>query len=122
MIPFSFSHLAFNSLRVPSKSAMARLKSNALAWSFSLLMASLSISSCLILLFCSSNSSGRESISILSLEAASSIKSMALSGKNRSVMYLLDSSTAKIMASSLICTPWCNSYLSLIPRSMDMAS
>ncbi len=55
------------------------------------------------------------------LEAASSIKSMALSGKNRFVMYLSDSSTAPIIASSLIRTLWCDSYFSLIPLKIEIA-
>ena len=45
------------------------------------------------------------SISILSLEAASSIKSMALSGRKRSVIYLFDRVTAATVAESMILTP-----------------
>ena len=47
-------------------------------------IASRSISNCIILRSISSNASGTESISKRNLEAASSIKSMALSGKKRS--------------------------------------
>ena len=40
----------------------------------------------------------------LTLDADSSIKSIALSGKNLSVIYLIDKSTAATMASSVIFT------------------
>ena len=53
----------------------------------------------------SSISVGMESISILSLEDASSIRSTALSGRKRSVMYLCESVAAAIMAASWILTP-----------------
>ena len=67
-------------------------------------MASLSISNCLIWRCKESKSSGIEFISNLSLAALSSIKSIALSGKKRSVIYLEESSTAATIASSLIRT------------------
>ena len=51
-----------------------------------------------------SSSTGRESISIRSREAASSIRSMALSGRNRSLMYRSDSPAAATSAASVICT------------------
>ena len=56
------------------------------AGSFSLRKASRSISSCTIRRSNPSNSSGMLSISVRNLAAASSIKSIALSGRNRSVM------------------------------------
>ena len=68
-------------------------------------MASLSISSCLIFRSTESSSSGSESISIRSFEAASSTRSMALSGRNRSAMYLALSCAAATMAPSVIRTP-----------------
>ena len=54
--------------------------------SFSFKRACRSISSCVILRSISSNSTGMLSISILRREAASSIKSIALSGRKRSEM------------------------------------
>ena len=56
------------------------------------------------------------------LEAASSTKSMALSGRNRLVMYRLDRFAAATKAESLIVTLWCASYFSLSPRSMPIVS
>ena len=59
---------------------------------------------------CSSSiSTGRESISMRSREAASSIRSIALSGRNLAVMYLSDSVAAATRAASEICTLWCAS-------------
>ena len=72
--------------------------------SFSLFIASRSISNCRILLFSSSRASGIELSSNFNFAALSSIKSMALSGKKRSVIYLCDNSTAAIIASSFIRT------------------
>ena len=56
------------------------------ALSVSLRSASRSISSCMMRRSTSSSSAGIESISMRSRDAASSIRSMALSGRNRSVM------------------------------------
>ena len=64
-----------------------------------------SISSCLSFLSSSSSSIGMLSISILSLAEASSIRSMALSGRNLSVIYRFDSTAAAIRAESLTLTP-----------------
>ena len=63
-----------------------------------------------------------ESISTRIVAQASSIKSIALSGKKRSVMYRLDSVAAAIIASSLIRTPWCDSKRSLSPRKILIVS
>ncbi len=52
-----------------------------------------------------SNSVGIESISVLIIAHASSIKSIALSGKNLSEIYLLESVAAAIIAWSCIFTP-----------------
>ena len=49
---------------------------------------------------------GIESISIRNLEAASSIRSIALSGRNRLVKYRFDSTAALTNAESWIRTPW----------------
>ena len=55
-----------------------------------------------------------------SFAAASSIRSIALSGKKRSVMYRLLNSTAAMIASSLIRTWWWFSYRSFNPRKIDI--
>ncbi len=57
----------------------------------------------------SSSSAGIESISVRSRAAASSTRSIALSGRNRSEMYRSDSTAAATSAASLIRTPWCTS-------------
>ncbi len=62
------------------------------------------------------------SISILSREVASSIRSMALSGRNLSVIYLCERVAAATRAESCILTPWCTSYFSLRPLKMEMVS
>ena len=87
-ISFSLFHLAWKEFR--SSFIFARSVRNTfnLASSFSLLIASISISNCIILRSRTSNSSGFELISILIFAAASSIKSIALSGKKRLVIYL----------------------------------
>ena len=76
------------------------------ASSFSLFILSILSSNSLI------SSGGVFSFS-LTLEPASSIKSIALSGKNLSVIYLTDKSTAAFIAPSVIFTLWWASYLSL---------
>ena len=53
----------------------------------------------------SSISTGIESISIRSFDAASSIRSIALSGRNRPVTYRSDSTAAATNAGSWIRTP-----------------
>ena len=68
-----------------------------MASSFSVTDFSISISFCL-------SSGGKVSLDILTFEADSSIKSMALSGINLSVIYLSASSTAFFNASSVIFT------------------
>ena len=50
------------------------------------------------------------------------MRSIALSGRNLSVIYLSDNFTASMIAESLILIPWCTSYLSLRPRRMLMVS
>ena len=63
-------------------------------------------------------SSGFKYDLILNIDPASSIKSIALSGRNLSVKYLLDNSTAAFIASSVITIPWCFSYFSFKPINM----
>ena len=103
-----------------SFSSLASLSLDALSFSF--FRASLSISIWVIFLCISSISAGMLSISILNLEVASSIRSMALSGRNRSVIYLWESVAAATRAESFILTPWCTSYFSFSPRRMEMVS
>ncbi len=75
------------------------------ASSFSFFRASRSISNCMILRSISSSSAGMLSISMRSRDAASSIRSMALSGKKRSLMYRSDKVAAAMTAESWIRTP-----------------
>ena len=69
--------------RAPSRACRAAPTE---ALSFSLRSASRSISSCMMRRSISSSSAGIESISIRSFDAASSTRSIALSGRNRSAM------------------------------------
>ena len=64
-----------------------------------------SISNCIIFLEISSSTVGIESISVLIIAHASSTKSIALSGKNLSEIYLCDSVAAAINSLSDILTP-----------------
>ena len=57
----------------------------------------------------SSTSTGRLSISMRSRLAASSTRSMALSGRKRAVTYRSDRVAAATIAASVIRTPWCTS-------------
>ena len=58
----------------------------------------------------------------LTAEAASSIRSMALSGRFLSLIYLSESSTAALIASGVTVTLWCSSYLLTIPLRISVAS
>ncbi len=55
-------------------------------------------------------------------ELASSIKSIALSGKKRSAIYLVANVDAVCRASSLMSNWWNSSYLCLMPRSISSVS
>ncbi len=92
------------------------------AASVSFFRACLSISSCLARLSSSSSSAGILSISILKRAVASSIKSIALSGINRSAIYLLAKWAAATNALSFILTPWWISYFSFNPRRIETVS
>ena len=74
--------------------------------SLSLLRAASSISSCIMCRRFSSSSVGILSISVRTMAQASSTRSMALSGRNLSLMYLWESVAAAIRALSCIFTPW----------------
>ena len=84
--PRSPSQRALIPSRCPLSSASSLFKAFSLAVSFSRLIASRSISSCMMRRSTSSSSSGLELISMRNLLAASSMRSMALSGRKRSVM------------------------------------
>src|SRR5207245_7222737 len=85
-------------------------------------MPSRSISSWRIRRMRSSNGVGMLSISIRRRDAASSTRSIALSGRNRSRMYRLDKVAAATSAASLIRTPWWTSYRSFRPRRIETVS
>ena len=119
---FSDSHFARSWPRSSLRFAISSFSDSSFVSSFSRLMASRSISSWRIFRSIVSSSSGTELISSLSFEAASSIKSMALSGRNRLEIYRCESSTAAMIASSLIRTWWYVSYRSFNPRRMEIAS
>ena len=106
---FSFSHCtfspAYSSFRPASSSCKCSRRSR-LNLSSSFFSASSSISSCIILLLNSSNSVGIESSSVLMSAQASSTRSIALSGKKRSEIYLFDNIAAATRALSVIFTPW----------------
>ncbi len=87
-----------------ARSARSRSSRSLLAGSASLASASSSIFIRSTARCSSSISTGRESISIRSRDAASSIRSIALSGRNRAVMYRSDSVAAATSAASEICT------------------
>ena len=116
----SACHFALKELSSSFRSAISLLSISSFCSSPSRFIASRSISNCFSRREISSSSSGTESRSIRSFAAASSIRSMALSGRKRSVIYRFESSTAAIIASSLILTLWWFSYLSFRPRRMDM--
>ena len=92
------------------------------ALSVSFRSACFSIWSCIIFLEIWSSSDGMLSISVLIREAASSIKSIALSGRNLSVIYLSDSVAHAIRALSVILTPWWISKRSLSPLKIEIVS
>ena len=84
---FSFSHCAFCTENASLYSASSFCRSARRSWlslSVSFFSAASSISICMILRCCSSSSAGRESSSVLIRAQASSTRSIALSGRNRS--------------------------------------
>ena len=93
-----------------------------LASSLSFFNAAFSISSCLIFLSSSSSSLGIDASSTLIDAQASSTKSIALSGKNLEVKYLLDKVDAAIKALSVILTPWKDSNLFFKPLRIVIVS
>ena len=87
-----------------SSSSLARRSAE--AGSVSLASAIRSISSWRSRRVTTSSSVGMESISMRRRLAASSIRSMALSGRNRPVTYRSDSTAAATSAASWMRTPW----------------
>ena len=77
--------------------------------SVSFASAAFSISSWRMRRSTTSISNGMESISIRSRDAASSTRSIALSGSWRPVMYRCESTAAATSAASWMRTPWCTS-------------
>ena len=63
-----------------------------------------------------------ESNSVLIKAQASSTRSIALSGKKRSDIYLFERVAAETSAPSVIFTPWNTSYLSLRPLRIEIVS
>src|SRR5213592_2904491 len=98
---YSFSRVA----SVPS-SVARRLRE---ASSFSFFCASCSIFSWMMRRSSRSSASGLESISMRMRAAASSMRSIALSGSWRSLMYRCESVAAATIAGSVISTLWCTS-------------
>ena len=90
--------------------------------SWLLTAAALSPSSSFILFSSSCRFSGAVKVRSRTLEAASSTRSMALSGRNLSEIYRAESFTAASMAPSVIFTLWWASYRSRSPESISTAS
>ena len=121
----SASHLDFwipNSSLKSESSFLKASRRSLLKLSVSFLRAASSISNCIILRCISSSSAGIESSSVLIIAHASSTRSIALSGRNLSVIYLSDNTAALTNAPSVILTPWNTSYLSLRPLNIDIVS
>ena len=122
---FSFSYLAVISLFFSLRTANSFSKSSNLILetsSSSMDNASFSVSSVKSFLLILSSSVGSESISDLTIAPASSIKSIALSGRYLSWIYLSESVAAATIAESWILIPWWISNLSFNPLNIDIAS
>ena len=122
---FSSSQEVFNSPSFFFKTAISSLIAKTLFLdisSLSFLIASNSICNPIILRVKVSSSNGTESICTLIVAQASSTKSIALSGKKRSVIYLSDKVAAAIKALSLMVTPWNNSNLGFNPLKIVIVS
>ena len=109
MASFSPSQWDFIPVRVswrPASSSSSLASRSRDTSSFSLRSAARSISSWRARRSSTSTSVGMESISMRSREAASSTRSMALSGRNRPVTYRSESTAAATRAESWMRTPW----------------
>jgi hypothetical protein len=109
MAAFSFSQWTIMPPRCSTRSASSASRASSRSWlaeSVSLASATFSISSWRTRRSTTSISVGRLSISMRSLEAASSTRSMALSGRNRPVRYRSESTAAATSAASWMRTPW----------------
>ena len=109
MTSFSADHLARSRLAV-SRSSESRFSISSrrarASLVFSFVSARFSMSSDTMRRSTSSISAGTESICVRRREAASSTRSMALSGRKRSVMYRAESRAAATSAASVMRTPW----------------
>ena len=122
---FSWSHRVRSARLCSLRSAISRsirASRSREAGSVSLRSASRSISSCMVRRSASSRGAGLLSISIRSRLAASSIRSIALSGRKRSLMYRSERVAAAMTALSVMWTPWWTSYFSLRPRRIEIVS
>ena len=117
---FLFLHLEFSFSNFSLNQISLSLNSAAFSNLCPLIASSLSFSALSILSCKSFKSWGSVYAKVLAFDAASSIKSIALSGKNLSFIYLVESSTAAFIASSVIFTLWCASYLSLKPSNIKI--
>ncbi len=125
MATFSLSYLARMTepfSRSTARSLRSASNLSLLAGSFSFFRAASSISSCITRRLIVSSSDGSESISVRSMAQASSTRSMALSGRKRSVIYRLERVAAATRALSWILTPWCTSNRSRRPRRIETVS
>ena len=115
-------HFAETSLILSLKSASSSLSWEAVSNSWFLIASSFSLIkdfNC----FSSSLASGHKFEAFnLTFELASSITSIALSGKNLSLIYLLDILTAATIASSEIINLWCSSYFGFKPLIISIDS
>ena len=118
----SLCHFSFSVFNFSSSDFCSSLSFAAFSKFWDATAASFSFSSSLILSSIDLTSVGIVIPSSLTLEADSSIRSIALSGRKRSAIYLEDSFTAASIASSVIFTLWWASYLSLKPLRICIAS
>ena len=108
--------------RSSATSLTTATRRRALASSFSLLRACSSMASAIRRRSSWSMGSGSESISIFNRLAASSTRSMALSGSCRAEMYRSERRAAATRAASRMRIPWWISYRSFNPRKMATVS
>mmetsp|Transcript_3085 Transcript_3085/g.8868 ORF Transcript_3085/g.8868 Transcript_3085/m.8868 type:complete len:554 (-) Transcript_3085:1034-2695(-) len=114
--PFSSRHRSASarwrpsSVPISARSAVSRAAARGSA-AASLVSENSSILACTSRRSTSSSACGRDVASILSFAAASSTRSIALSGRKRSEMYRSERAAAATSAASEIATPWWSSYL-----------
>ncbi len=116
------ARIAFAAARTSASSPRSWSSRAMLAGSDSCASAASSISSRTTLRVILSRAVGIESMSVRSMAPASSTKSIALSGRKRSLMYRWDSTAAETSAASAIRTPWKISSRPRSPRRIEMVS